>query len=95
MLKSRDRLVFLDAEVTELRTKKEGIEDSIEYKRTDAFVEDFARNELNLIKPGEDVVVISTNTGISLENSIIGLTNGNSENDQNKSVFKQWLSILF
>lgn len=62
MLKSKDRLLSLDREVAQLRDKKTAIEDSIEYKKTDGFVEDFARNELNLIKPGEDVVVVSTHT---------------------------------
>jgi cell division protein FtsB len=92
MLKSKDRLLSLDREVAQLRDKKTGIEDSIEYKKTDGFVEDFARNELNLIKPGEDVVVVSTHTIDLPENTAIAK---NSVVPLEIKPINSWIRMLF
>lgn len=59
MLKNRNRLRELEQEVAVLDEKSKKINESIEYKKTDQFVEEFARDELNLVKPGEDVIVVA------------------------------------
>lgn len=92
MLKSKDRLLSLDREVAQLRDKKTAIEDSIDYKKTDGFVEDFARNELNLIKPGEDVVVVSTHT-IDLPEATE--VSQNSLESLEVKPINSWIRVLF
>jgi len=49
---------LLEQEVEELRHEKQFYEEEVEDRQSDEFVEQEARNKLNLIKPGETVVVI-------------------------------------
>ena len=58
VLKSKERLDEINSELSLLNEEKEKIEKEIEYKQTDGYVEEKARNELNLIKPGEKVYVV-------------------------------------
>jgi len=53
------RLVGLENELMELEKRKAELDQRIEYKQTDAYIEERARNDLNLIKPGESVFVVS------------------------------------
>jgi cell division protein FtsB len=53
------RVGELENEVSGLENKKKELETSIEYKKTNEYVEEKARNDLNLIKPGETVFVVS------------------------------------
>lgn len=53
------RMNDLESEVRGLSSKKKALEESIEYKKTEEYIEEKARNDLNLIKPGENVYVIS------------------------------------
>lgn len=53
------RLVGLEKELSELESRKTELEQEISYKQTDTYIEEKARNELNLIKPGESVFVVS------------------------------------
>lgn len=55
---NNNRLQVVKQEVAVLTEKKQAILDSIEYKKTDEFVEEFARNELDMIKPNEELFVI-------------------------------------
>ncbi len=66
VLKSKDRLDQVNEEVAMLEEEKRGIEEEIEFKKTDEYIEEKARNDLNLIKPGEKVYVVkSTEDGVS------------------------------
>lgn len=93
MLNRRNRLVELEKDVIALREEEIALKEAIEYKQTDEFVEEFARNELNLIKPGEDVVVIGKNT-VADEG---GDTTFNLNTDMNtvNTPLKSWISLLF
>jgi cell division protein DivIC len=53
------RVEDLENEVLDLEKRKKELESSIEYKQTNEYVEEKARNDLNLIKPGESVFVVS------------------------------------
>ena len=66
VLKSKDRLDQVNEEVAVLDKEKKEIEEEIEFKKTDEYIEEKARNDLNLIKPGEKVYVVkSTEDGVS------------------------------
>ena len=58
VLKSKDRLDQVNNEVALLENEKKEIEEEIEFKKTDEYIEEKARNDLNLIKPGEKVYVV-------------------------------------
>jgi cell division protein FtsB len=61
--KHNKRLENLQQEVGELRAEREGLEESIAHKQTPEYVEEMARNELNLVLPGEKVYVVTEDTG--------------------------------
>jgi len=90
MLKNVNRLRDLEVEVATLEDKTNRIKESIEYKKTDVFVEEFARNELNLVKPGEDVVIVSNKTPENTE--IITTKDIDVKKD---TVFLKWVKLLF
>ena len=60
VLKSKDRLDQVNKEVAMLEDEKRQIEEEIEFKKTDEYIEEKARNDLNLIKPGEKVYVVKS-----------------------------------
>jgi cell division protein FtsB len=58
VVSSSKRLVDSNTELARLENKKQQLERDIEYKKTDEYVEERARNDLNLIKPGEKAYVL-------------------------------------
>ena len=75
ILKSSQRLDDLKDEVNELGIQKSQLNNEIEYKQTDDYIDEIARNDLNLVKPGEKVYVIQ---GDSLETDDSGVNSGSS-----------------
>jgi cell division protein FtsB len=59
VFKGGERMKSLENEVIDLENKKKELEESIEYKKSEEYIEEKARNDLNLIKPGESIYVIS------------------------------------
>lgn len=58
IIKSSKRLDTIKNEVSLLDQEKQQMETAIEYKKTDAYVEEKARNDLNMGKLGEKVYVV-------------------------------------
>lgn len=57
--RGEQRMKDLESEVIGLQNKRKELEESIKYKQTNEYIEEKARNDLNLIKPGESVYVVS------------------------------------
>lgn len=75
IINNSKRLDNLNDEVSLLRQQKTDLEGKVAYKKTDAFVEEVARNDLNMIKPGEKVYILD-----DLTNKASSINTGNSEN---------------
>lgn len=60
ILNNSKRLDTLKTEVSALETRENELNDSISYKQSAEFIEERARNALNLIKPNEKVFVPSS-----------------------------------
>ena len=58
IINSSKRLDTLKGEVLSMEQEKSELEKSIEHKRTDDYVEERARDDLNMVKPGEKVFVV-------------------------------------
>lgn len=58
ILNSKHRLEDIQDEVSNLEDYKVRLEKEIEYKNSQNYVEEEARNSLNMIKPGEKVFVV-------------------------------------
>ena len=63
-IKIREEIKSLEKEVSSLRQRKLESIDLLNYVTSDAFVEEKARTELNLRRPGEKVAVVNMPEGI-------------------------------
>lgn len=98
IFKGGKRLTDLESEVSSLQDRKYELEENIEYKKTDEYVEEKARNDLNLIKPGEIIYVIS---GPGSEEyspkNVLSSSAGNTGvfNRQQDQNWYQWYKLFF
>jgi hypothetical protein len=58
LIKSNKRLDDLNKDVAGLQTQKQTMEQQIAYKQTNDYIEEKARDDLDLIEPGEKVYVV-------------------------------------
>jgi len=73
LLGGSNRLDELKQEVATLETQKSSLEQNINYKQTNEYIEERARNDLSLIKPGEKVyVVVSGSDGANEQKDVLG-----------------------
>lgn len=56
--RSNHHLKKLDIEITDAEKNLEELKNQLSRQRTDQFIEEQARNKLNLIKPGEKAVIL-------------------------------------
>jgi len=82
-----NRLREVEKEVKDLEDNSNKIKASIEYKKTDTFVEDFARDELNLIKPGEDILVVNVNSSPN----VLGNEDTKEDSENSSGSNKNWI----
>ena len=54
----RQEIVYLEDQAKKMESKKVELLEILKYVKSDSFVEEKARTELNLVKPGEQVVVV-------------------------------------
>lgn len=100
ILKSSQRLEDVNSEVAVLGAKKEQLEKDIQYAKTDEFVEEKARNNLNLVKPGEQMFVVPKMVGNvaeakSVENSAESVQKLPENSGQGIDNAKQWFDLVF
>ena len=73
ILENSKRLDGLSQEVDQLEEEKREYTNQVAYKKTDEYVEEKARNDLNLIKPGEKVYVVPSGLReVDLESEVMG-----------------------
>ena len=60
ILQSSRRLQEGENEIARLEKEKEKLETQIEYKKTPEYIEEIARNKLNMAKPGEEIYMYPT-----------------------------------
>lgn len=93
VLKSKERLDKLDSEVAVLEENKKKIEEEIEFKKTDDYIEEKARNELNLIKPGERVYVVKG--GEEQIESVLSGADQKIEEEEKRPNWYSWYRLFF
>lgn len=82
----RQEIARLQEEARRLEGKKIETLELLQYAQTKDFVEEKARTELNMIKPGEKVAVVAKNTGATSS----GQENAEVVKSINLSNFKKW-----
>jgi|ETN02SMinimDraft_4_1059925.scaffolds.fasta_scaffold272417_2 cell division protein FtsB len=92
-------IAHLESEIQKLEYKKDDLGALIDYVQTDAFVEQEAREKLNLAKTGEAVVVIPDVDASAVDSSIL-LNGDESVNSKSGTVLgdtntKLWWKYFF
>jgi len=97
ILESSKRLTNTKAEVLSLETKRIELENELERKKTAEFIEEKARNELNLKKPGEDVFIAPK--GLGKEDDVasekIKKKGGKAGGGSVESNVEAWVDLFF
>lgn len=74
----------------ELRVEKEQLEKELAYRQGSEFIEREARDKLNLLKPGEAVVVLDRQRP-----KMVGRASTGGEGQSALPNFRQWLQLFF
>ncbi len=85
-------VAVLEAEIERLEQKDDNLSSLLEYAKTDSFVESQARDKLNLVKPGESLVVIP-NVDVDSENEDQSINNNGKI--LGESNIKLWWEYFF
>jgi len=93
VFKSRERLDDVNLEVATLEKKKIEMERDIEYRKSDEYIEQKARDELSLIKPNEKVYVVSG--GESTEKDVLSESSIREEDGRKDSNWYSWYRLFF
>lgn len=97
ILQSSKRLDDLKDEVSMLESKKDLLKQEVSYKQTDDYIEEQARNALNLVKPGEKVYVVPQVLGkntASNDNKTETTKIASGEPTDNKSNMQLWIELF-
>ncbi len=93
VLKSKERLDSLNGEVARLEEEMKKIESEIEFKKSNEYIEEKARNDLNLIKPGERVYIVKG--GDDRLGSVLSDTDQKVESEEEKPNWYSWYRLFF
>jgi len=88
ILENSKRLDNVKGSVAELEARKIHMEEQLAYEKTNEFIEKKARNELNMVKPGEKVFVIPQILGENTE------AKPNKE-DGKMTPARAWIELFF
>ena len=94
VVKSGSRLEVINREVAILEQKKSEIEKDIEYRNSEEYIEEKARNELNLIRPGEEVYVVVGGENNSASD-VLSEADIRGEDEKKESNWYSWYKLFF
>jgi cell division protein DivIC len=97
MMGNTKRLENLRQEVVDLETQQKQVQDRIKYQKTDEYIEEEARNKLNMLKPNEKVYVADKSLEQVLrdEQAFWSKRVNTQDGDTNASNLRLWLNLLF
>jgi cell division protein FtsB len=97
ILKSKERLDVVQKEVAGMERQVKSLNTDIEYKKTDAYIEEKARDDLNMIKPGEQVYVVVDSGKNASSSSVLGTKSSNVKkvNTSKDANWYAWYKLFF
>lgn len=94
--KSSQRLEELKGDVADARKQNEELKSQLSYRQSPQFVEEEARNKLNMIKPGEQLVIpISLAADGQSESPIVLGVDTESRSKLRETNVDKWLDLFF
>lgn len=95
VLKGSRRLSEVQEEVLSLESEKSKLEEEIEYKKTEEYIEERARNDLNLVKLGETIYVVKQGDKKEESSSVLSKTDERSEPLLKDKNWYMWYRLFF
>jgi cell division protein DivIC len=97
IFKSKERLDSVQKEVAGMEKQVKDLNSDIEYKKTNAYIEEKARNDLNMIKPGEQVYVVVDSGKSAPSSNVLGTqdTNAKKESVSKDANWYAWYKLFF
>ncbi len=94
--KNNRRLQTIHSEVAQLEKELEIAKSELAYQQTDAFIEEQARNKLNLVKPNEQIFVLNQDLEADFAQKVMGLkiSQEGEATEPEKSNLKQWFDLI-
>lgn len=89
IIESSKRLDETKEDVLSLEDTRDELEKELEYRKSDEFIEEKARNDLNLMKPGERIYVVSKEVVKKAEDARNLMRNIEQSNIQ------KWIDLFF
>lgn len=89
IMKSSQRLDEAKEEVLALEARKEDLIQEIDYKNTPGYIEETARNELNMARPGEEIYIYPKEDQGTRKNTQRYVPT------EEKKPIEQWASLFF
>ena len=91
---SSKRLEDFEKEASDLEGEKAKLEEEIKYKKTSEYIEEKARNELNLVRSGEKVYVIRDTSDESFSN-VLSETVERFDSSYKDGNWYMWYKLFF
>jgi len=88
LLKSIYQIKLMENRILELEKKKEIVLKKYQYYQSEDFIEEEARNKLNMAKPGETIVILPPNLSELLNRSRI-------QTEASLPNWKKWWNLFF
>jgi cell division protein FtsB len=87
-IKARSRVTDLEARKAKVQEEQKKLSDQLTYVQSDYYVEKVAREELQLSKPGETVVLVPQNAAITPDGVVIAATAPDKPN------YQKWWDVI-
>jgi cell division protein FtsB len=88
LLKAGDRISLAERKLAELEKKNQQLAEQKEYYQSEDFVEQEARNKLNMARPGEAIVILPPNV-----KELLGKTE--SKSTSGSANWEMWWKLFF
>ncbi len=88
LLKSGEQVKLAQDQVQLLEEEKQVLLEKYQYYQSDEFIEEEARNKLNMARPGETIVILPPNVG-----ELVGRTNSQPEPEIPN--WQKWYQLFF
>lgn len=90
LLRSGDQIKQAEAKLKELDKESQQLKELREYYQSDEFIEEEARNKLNMARPGETVVILPPNIG-----ELVGQAGEEVSRGDQLPNWKRWWRLFF
>lgn len=97
-IQNNKRFEEMREEVSRLNREKAELQEDLAFQESDEFIEQEARNRLNMVKPNEELFVLGDNSSLEIneEDTSIGTQRVVSKKQNTKtSNFVLWVNLLF